>query len=121
MEPLYQGLALGLVPGALAAVAVVAVLAGGKLGLGLKVGKRAGGDPAFAAKLNDLFGAKPAEPKPVKPSGAPLRLLALLQREGRLLDFLLEDIKAYQDAQVGAAVREIHQKCQAAIKEHLVL
>jgi hypothetical protein len=118
---LYQGLALGVVVGALAAVAVLAVMAGGKLGLGLKVGKRAGSDAGFATKLNDLLAAKPVEPKPAKPSGAPLRLLALLQREGRLLDFLLEDLKSYQDAQVGAAVRDIHQKCQATVKEHLVL
>src|SRR5262245_16439478 len=41
-----------------------------------------------------IFGKpKPPEPpKPAKPSGAPLRMLALLQREGRLLDFLMEDI-----------------------------
>jgi hypothetical protein len=54
-------------------------------------------------------------------SGASLRLLALMQREGRLLDFLLEDIAAYQDAQVGAAVRDIHRGCQKALKEHLTL
>lgn len=60
-------------------------------------------------------------PKPPKLSGAPLRALAMLQREGRLLDFLLEDIQSYPDAQVGAAVRDIHRKCQHALKEHLVL
>src|SRR5207237_10017492 len=56
-----------------------------------------------------------------RPSGAPLRLLALLQREGRLVDFLLEDIQAYPDSQIGAAVRDIHRHCQAALKEHLDL
>ncbi|MFL5331534.1 MAG: DUF2760 domain-containing protein [Gemmataceae bacterium] len=61
------------------------------------------------------------EDKPTKPSGAPLRLLALLQREGRLLDFLLEDIAAYQDAQIGAAVRDIHREAQKALREHLTL
>ena len=59
--------------------------------------------------------------QPTGPSGAPLRLLALLQREGRLLDFLLEDISGYQDAQIGAAVRDIHRNCQKTIKEHLTL
>lgn len=44
--------------------------------------------------------------------------LALLQREGRLVDFLLEDIDAYQDAQVGGAVRQIHARCQGVLKEH---
>lgn len=63
-----------------------------------------------------------AKPKaPVKRSGAPVRLLALLQREGRLLDFLLEDIDGYPDAQVGTAVRDIHRGCQKALREHLTL
>ncbi len=77
-------------------------------------------DQVFAAKLVPLL-APPEPPKPPKPSGAPLRMLALLQREGRLLDFLLEDIQAYGDDQVGAAVRDIHRQCQQALKEHLVL
>jgi hypothetical protein len=49
-------------------------------------------------------------------SGA-LQLLALFQREGRLLDFLQEDIQQYDDAQIGAAVREVHEKCSAALNE----
>jgi Domain of unknown function (DUF2760) len=70
-----------------------------------------------------LFGkAKaPEPPKPTKPSGAPLRMLALLQREGRLLDFLMEDISGAPDAQVGYGVREMHRKCQDAIKKALDL
>jgi hypothetical protein len=80
-------------------------------------------DPAFAAKVNPLLApAAPPEPaKPPKPSAEPLRLLALLQREGRLLDFLLEDIQGYANDQIGAAVRDIHRQCQSAVKEHLEL
>jgi hypothetical protein len=64
----------------------------------------------------------PAEAKkPAKLSGEPLRLLNLLQREGRLLDFLLEDISSASDEQIGAGVREIHKKSQAVLKEHLTL
>jgi hypothetical protein len=66
-------------------------------------------------------GAKPEPPKPAKPSGAPLRMLTLLQREGRLLDFLMEDIRAAPDAQVGYGVREMHRKCQDAVKKALDL
>ncbi len=77
-------------------------------------------DGAFAGRVAELFGAAKAE-KEKKPTAEPLRLLALLQREGRLVDFLLEDIQAYDDAQVGAAVRDIHQKCQAALREHVTL
>src|SRR5438067_2044165 len=60
-------------------------------------------------------------PEPIKPSCEPLRLLAILQREGRLVDFLLEDVDAYTDDQVGAAVRDIHRNCRKAILDHLVL
>src|SRR5207247_1229429 len=41
--------------------------------------------------------------------------------ESRFVDFLLEDIAGFPDAQVGQAVREIHRKAQAALKQHLVL
>ena len=57
------------------------------------------------------------------PAGTPadtaVRLLALLQREGRLVDFLREDIGAYDDTQVGAAVRTIHASCRKVLTEHL--
>lgn len=43
--------------------------------------------------------------------------LVLLQRAGRLVDFLAEDISPYTDAQVGAAVRQIHAKCRTVLEE----
>jgi hypothetical protein len=44
-----------------------------------------------------------------KPSGSEaVYTLTLLQREARLVDFLQEDISAYSDEQVGAAVRKVH-------------
>lgn len=46
-------------------------------------------------------------------------LLGILQREGRLLDFLMENIDGYADAQVGAAVRDIHRGCRKALNEHI--
>ena len=107
--------------GTLAVIAVLLfLLSGGKLGLGLQaLGKLK--DQAFADRLQALLHPPPPPPPP-KPSGAPLRLLAVLQRDGRLVDFLLEDIQGVtDDAQVGAAVRDIHRKCHQALKEHLVL
>ena len=77
-------------------------------------------DPDFHAKVEALS----APPKPVpppKPSAEPLWLLALLQREGRLLDFLLEDVAGYSNEQIGAAVRDIHRQCKKALADHLVL
>ncbi len=70
---------------------------------------------------------EPAAPKAEKPRPAPkkldpapgaLQLLALLQREGRLVDFLSEDIEAYDDASIGAAVRDIHKGCKKVLAEH---
>lgn len=48
-----------------------------------------------------------------------LRLLALLQQEGRFIDFVQEDIETYSDAQVGAAARAIHSGCRKVLREHM--
>ncbi|MCD6293453.1 MAG: DUF2760 domain-containing protein [Deltaproteobacteria bacterium] len=48
-----------------------------------------------------------------------LHLLSLLQREGRLVDFLEENLKDYDDAQIGAAVRSIQENCQKTLKKYL--
>jgi hypothetical protein len=69
-----------------------------------------------------------APPKPVAPP-APLRtpadgalqLLGILQRDSRLVDFLMEDIKPYSDDQVGAAVRELHDQCRDAVTRYVTL
>ncbi len=50
-----------------------------------------------------------------------VQLLALLQRDGRLVDFFNEDIAPYQDAQVGAAVRELHANCRKALAQYVTL
>jgi hypothetical protein len=50
-----------------------------------------------------------------------VQMLALLQREGRLVDFLTEDIGRYGDAQVGAAVRDVHQNCRGVLRQYLTL
>jgi hypothetical protein len=43
---------------------------------------------------------------------------ALLQEKGRLVDFLMEELSSYDDAQVGAAARVIHQGCRQVLQEH---
>lgn len=58
---------------------------------------------------------KPKEIEQSDPSH--LRLLALLQNSGRLIDFLKEDIKDYDDNQIGAAVRKIHEDCAKTIED----
>src|SRR5262249_19634591 len=90
-----------------------------RLGLAWSAFSRVMGDPALAAKVQPLLAPPDPTVKP-KRSGEPLRLLTILQREGRLLDFLLEDVSAASNEDLGAGVREIHSKSQAALKEHLV-
>ncbi|HEY2156897.1 MAG TPA: DUF2760 domain-containing protein [Isosphaeraceae bacterium] len=70
-------------------------------------------DPDFAARVEPLFSRAPAGPD--------LRILAVLQRDGRLVDFLQEDIDAYTDPQVGAAVRDIHRGCRKALRDYVTV
>jgi hypothetical protein len=58
---------------------------------------------------------------PVSTRSDALTVLAVLQREARLVDFLKEDISAYQDAQVGAAVRDVHRDAGAALERMFAL
>ena len=48
-----------------------------------------------------------------------LHLFAVLQREGRLLDFFQEDLSQYEDDQIGAAVRSIHENCKKTMHRYL--
>ena len=50
-----------------------------------------------------------------------LHLLSVLQREGRLVDFFSEDLNLYEDAQIGGAVRAIHENCKKVINKSLAL
>lgn len=53
-------------------------------------------------------------------SGA-VQMLSILQRQGRLVDFLQEDLSGFADDQIGAAVRSIHEGCKAALEQHVKL
>jgi hypothetical protein len=50
-----------------------------------------------------------------------VQVLALLQRDGRLIDFLAENISTYPDEQLGAAVRTIHETCRQVLDHYLKL
>jgi hypothetical protein len=78
--------------------------------------------PAAPATVAQPVAASAPPPPPAPPSPAPaLRLLAVLQQEGRLIDFLQENLDDYSDAQVGAAVRSIHAGCRKALNERITL
>ena len=64
--------------------------------------------------------AAPAAPV-VKTSDGALQFLAILQRDSRLIDFLMEDISGYEDDQIGAAVRELHDQCRDAVARYVTL
>ena len=70
-------------------------------------------DPAFASRVEPLLSRAP--------TGPDLRVLAVLQRDGRLIDFLEEDLDGYADAQIGAAVRDIHRGCRKSLHDYLTI
>ncbi len=66
--------------------------------------------------------ARPVAPPPpdVKQAEAEVvSFLAVLQDKGRLVDFLMDDISAYNNEQVGAAARVVHSGCKAALQDHI--
>lgn len=94
-----------------------------------------GREPAKGAK-----GAEPAKGDAPRPPAEPerraderklgtaahhrdgaLALLALLQREGRLVDFLRESLDGFSDADIGAAARDVHRGCKKVLDSHLTL
>jgi hypothetical protein len=97
------------------------------LGLAFKLFWRGLTDDAFSRKVEpflrgESLASPPAaqivtSPAPAKPPtrSEAVTLLEVLQREGRLIDFLKEPITSYADAQIGAAVRDIHRDCSAAL------
>jgi hypothetical protein len=106
-----------------ARVAYMLVVSGGSLGRYWQaqgVALRWLRDRDFAAKVDEL-NQPPKPPEAPRPNPEPLRFLTLLQRDGRLIDFLLEDVSAASDIDLGAGVREIHRQCQKTLKEHLTL
>ena len=75
---------------------------------------------ASAAKPAEAKTAAIAEPGEDGKRDA-LAFLALLQREGRLVDFLKQDIDAFGDSDVGAAARIVHAGCRKALLSHFEL
>jgi uncharacterized protein DUF2760 len=83
---------------------------------------------AIVAQRPGKAGASPTKVESAKPMQAPavknqaeaevISLLAILQEKGRLVDFLMDDIAGYGDAQVGAAARVVHEGCRAVLQEY---
>ena len=78
-----------------------------------QVGQILAGKPVPAAEKEPGPRPKPKrrpEPQPPVRSDA-LTLVATLQREARLIDFLKEPLGDYPDAQIGAVARDVHRDC----------
>ncbi len=101
----------------------------GRLWLGFILPWRLLFDGVLAARtqglLSDDGGAFAEEPpeEPVQaetesiPAAEALQLLGLLQREGRLVDFLMEPVTDVPDADIGAAARVVHAGCRKVLTE----
>ncbi len=84
---------------------------------------------SLPADIAQAFGYTKAMPvkaaPPPKPQAGPadgaVHLLGILQRDARLVDFLMEDIAAYSDDQVGAAVRDVHDQARTALERYMKL
>jgi hypothetical protein len=111
-----------------------------RLWLALTIALRIIVDAALAQRVKSVSEAGPPPALPPGPSPAPkeaaaepkpgaaerdaadeaaLGVLALLQREGRLVDFLEQDIATFVDAEIGAAARVVHEGCRRALRAHL--
>lgn len=83
----------------------------------------AAGAPAPGAATRPK--AEPVEqkqPAPRRGRNDSLTLLATLQRESRFVDFIMESLEGLSDAQIGAAVRDVHRDCHATLQRlfHIV-
>jgi hypothetical protein len=65
--------------------------------------------------------ASPVPPAAQESPDRAIQMLALLQRDGRLIDFLSEDVAPYPDAQLGAAARAVHENCRQVLDRYFKL
>ncbi|MGK5010021.1 DUF2760 domain-containing protein [Janthinobacterium sp. MDB2-8] len=99
-------------------------------------------DAAYAARVEKLSLPEAAPVAPAAPAPAPapvptpaaapvilkvatpdaaLQLLALLQREARLIDFTQENLGSHADADIGAAARVVHEGCAKVMREYFTI
>src|SRR5580693_5788574 len=108
---------------------------GARLGLAWKCFWQILGQSEFADKINRALATPtpviptPVTPTPVSVPAVPperlnasgLLVLSLFQREGRLIDFLQENVASFSDTEVGAAARVVHAGCKKALADHFTL
>ena len=101
-----------------------------RLSVALDLFRRVLLDPHFAAAASELradwSSARPGAPRPARglkeaEPNAALQLLGVLQRDGRFIDFLEENVTAYSDSEVGAAARVVHEGCRKVLRQHFTI
>lgn len=88
-------------------------------------------DGSLSPELVSDLGLAPKPVKPEKPAAPPapvfkpadgaLQILGILQRDSRIIDFLMEDISSYEDEQIGAAVRSMQTAARDALVRYVSL
>ena len=77
-------------------------------------------EPRVEEKVAPVRAPEPPAKAHREEDGA-LLLLSILQREGRLVDFLEQDIASFSDADIGAAARAVHEGARRALHAHAKL
>jgi hypothetical protein len=79
-------------------------------------------DIAQAFGYSKVVPIKPAAPQiTAGPADGAVQILSILQRDARLIDFLMEDVSGYSDEQVGAAVRDVQEQARKSLQRYLTL
>lgn len=61
---------------------------------------------------------KPQEPLKQASPDAALQLLSLLQQDARFIDFIQEDLSGYDDSDIGAAARIVHEGSKKTLNNY---
>ena len=69
------------------------------------------------AEAAETRGALPPE----RVHASALMLLSAFQREGRLVDFLQQEVAGFSDEDIGAAARVVHAGCRKAFRQLFVI
>ncbi len=76
---------------------------------------------AFARELAQALVSRRGQGPPVPPErvhASGLLLLSALQREGRLVDFLQQDMTGFSDEEIGATARFLHTGCRKVLQQY---
>lgn len=88
------------------------------IGIAFKAFFRALGDAEFASRVSEILSGEVKQLEAGRQDSA-AQLLAAMQREGRLVDFLQEDLSGFKDAQIGAVARDMHEGCRKVLGQYL--